>query len=181
MKISTIKVLRGPNRWSVKRTNLIHMELDLEIYEDLPTNKIDGFTERLTKLIPTLYSHRCSVGKEGGFIKRMKEGTWCGHVIEHVALEIQCLAGMRCGYGRTRRTRRIGVYNIVFTYLNEYAGIYAALASVKLVKALASGKDYNVEPDIQELSRIYKQEKLEPFQKLISPDLDKEEMLKAVG
>ncbi len=180
MKILMIKVLRGPSRWSVKRTNLIHMELDLEIYEDLPTNKIDGFTERLTKLIPTLSSHRCSIGTEGGFIKRMEEGTWLGHVTEHVALEMQCLAGMRCGFGRTRRTRRIGVYNVVFTYLEEYAGIYAAVASVRLVKALASGKNYNIIADIHELSRIYTQEKGELAHKLMSSDSNKKEISKAM-
>lgn len=162
MQILKIKVLRGPNYWSVNRQKLIQMELDIDLYEELPTNKINGFTDRIIKLIPSLYTHRCSVGAEGGFIKRMYEGTWLGHVIEHVALELQCLAGMECGFGRTRSTGRTGVYNIVFSYQEEKAGLYAATAAVKLVAAVAEGMDYDINKDISELSEIYYSVKLGP-------------------
>ena len=102
MQILEIKVLKGPNYWSVRRTKLIQMKLDLEEKENMPTNKITGFRERLEKLLPSLYEHRCSVGKPGGFFERVDEGTWMGHVIEHIALEIQTLAGMEKGFGSTR-------------------------------------------------------------------------------
>src|SRR4029453_3322785 len=102
MKILEIKVLRGPNYWSVRRPKLIQLKLDLEEMEQRPTNKIPGFRERLEKLIPTLYEHRGSEAVPGGFFPRVDEGTWMGHVIEHVALEIQTLAGMDTGFGRTR-------------------------------------------------------------------------------
>ena len=91
-------MLKGPNYWSVRRTKLIQMKLDLEEKENMPTNKIPGFRERLEKLLPSLYEHRCSVGTPGGFFERVDEGTWMGHVIEHIALEIQTLAGMDTGF-----------------------------------------------------------------------------------
>ena len=94
MKIIEIKILRGPNYWSNYRNKLIAMKLDLEELEERPTNLIDGFSERIEKLIPTMFKHRCSRGNEGGFFERVKEGTWMGHVIEHIALEIQTIAGM---------------------------------------------------------------------------------------
>jgi cyanophycin synthetase len=114
MEIEEIKVLRGPNYWSNYRTKLIVMKLDIGAFEDRPTNQIKGFVETLTTMIPSLVTHRCSVGEEGGFIMRMQEGTWLGHVVEHVALELQTLAGMDTGFGRTRSAGKRGVYNVVF-------------------------------------------------------------------
>ena len=91
MRILEIRAMRGPNYWSVRRHKLIVMTLDLEELEEYPTNKIDGFYDRLTAMFPSMYEHRCSVGKPGGFFQRVEEGTWMGHVIEHIALEIQTL------------------------------------------------------------------------------------------
>ena len=122
MKIIETKVMRGPNYWSIKRKKLIVMKLDLEELEEVPTNKIDGFGARLEALMPSLMQHRCSEGKEGGLFSRIKEGTWMGHVIEHIALELQTLAGMECGYGRTRGTGTKGIYNVVFNYMEEAVG-----------------------------------------------------------
>src|SRR3954468_22406067 len=136
MKILKIQALRGPNIWSVQRKKLIQMRLDLEDLEEKPTNKIPGFRERIEKLLPTLYDHRCSEGKPGGFFYRIDRGTWMGHVIEHIALEIQTLAGMETGFGRTRETKTSGVYNVVFSYVEENVGMYAAEASVRIAEAL---------------------------------------------
>ena len=102
MQILEIKVMKGPNYWSVKRHKLIVMLLDLEDLEQKPTNKIPGFLDRIKEKFPSMFSHRCSEGVEGGFFKRVEEGTWMGHVIEHIALELQTLAGMETGFGRTR-------------------------------------------------------------------------------
>jgi cyanophycin synthetase len=121
MKIEDIKVLKGPNYWSVRRLKLIQMRLNLEELEQSPTNKIDGFLERLEIMFPTMYEHRCSEGVPGGFFKRVREGTWMGHVIEHIALELQTLAGMNCGFGRTRTTGEEGIYYVVFSYMEEDA------------------------------------------------------------
>jgi cyanophycin synthetase len=162
MKILDIKVMRGPNYWSIRRHKLIQMRLDLEELEQSPTNKIEGFGERLQKLFPTMYSHRCSIGTPGGFFKRVEEGTWMGHVIEHIALELQTLAGMACGFGRTRSTGKEGVYNVVFSYMEEKAGIYTAKASVRIAEALIAGNDYDLAEDIQNLREIREEERLGP-------------------
>jgi len=162
MKILGIQVLRGPNIWSIKRKKLIQMRLDLEELEQRPTNLIDGFKERLEKAIPTLFSHRCSKERPGGFLERVEEGTWMGHVIEHIALEIQTLAGMDTGFGRTRQTKTEGIYNVVFSYLEEKAGIYAAEASVEIVKALINDHDCRLDEHIQKLKELRESERLGP-------------------
>jgi cyanophycin synthetase len=163
MKIVGIKVLKGPNYWSVRRPKLIQMELDLEEMEQKPTDKIPGFRERLEKLIPSMIEHRCSEGVRGGFFNRVEEGTWMGHVIEHIALELQTLAGMNCGFGRTRGTgEREGVYYVVFNYEEEQAGVYAAKASVRIAQALADGSEYDLEKDIQILREIREDTRLGP-------------------
>jgi cyanophycin synthetase len=162
MKILDIKVMRGPNYWSIRRHKLIQMRLDLEELEQFPTNKIEGFGERLQKLFPTMHSHRCSIGTPGGFFKRVEEGTWMGHVIEHIALELQTLAGMACGFGRTRSTGKEGIYNVVFSYMEEKAGIFTANASVRIAEALIAGNEYHLAEDIQNLREIREEERLGP-------------------
>src|SRR5882757_5236176 len=119
MKIVDIRVMKGPNYWSIRRHKLIVMRLDLEEMEQTPTDKIPGFLDRLQKQMPSLYEHRCSEGVPGGFFQRVKEGTWMGHVVEHIALELQTLAGMDTGFGRTREAGGYpkGVYHVVFSYL----------------------------------------------------------------
>jgi len=162
MRIVDIKVLKGPNYWSVRRPKLIQMRLDLEELEQKPTNKIDGFKERLAAMFPSMYEHRCSVGTPGGFFMRVEEGTWMGHVIEHIALEIQTLAGMMCGFGRTRGTGTEGEYFVVFSYMEEDAGLFAARAAVRISEALISGNAYNLEDDIQKLREIREDTRLGP-------------------
>lgn len=163
MKILEIKILKGPNYWSIRRPKLIQMKLDLEEMEQRPTNAIPGFKERLERLFPTMYEHRCSVGTPGGFFQRVEEGTWMGHVIEHIALELQTLAGMDTGFGRTRGTgEKEGVYFVVFSYMEEDAGVYAAKASVRIAEALAEGTEYNLDEDIQTLREIREDTRLGP-------------------
>ena len=163
MKIVEIKVLRGPNYWSIRRGKLIQMRLDLEEMEQRPSNAIPGFTERLKNMFPSMYAHRCSVGKPGGFFERLEEGTWMGHVIEHLALEIQTLAGMDCGFGRTRSTgSKEGEYFVVFDYMEEDAGVYAAKAAVRIAQALADDVDYPLADDIQQLREIREDTRLGP-------------------
>lgn len=162
MKIEKIQVLRGPNIWSIRRKKLIQMRLDLEEVEQMPTNKIPGFRERIEKLVPSLITHRCSEGVEGGFFHRIEMGTWMGHVIEHIALEIQTLAGMDTGFGRTRETKTPGVYNVVFSYLEEHSGVYAAEQSVEMARCLIEDRDYDLDACIQRLKEIRERERLGP-------------------
>jgi cyanophycin synthetase len=162
MKILGIQVLKGPNIWSVRRKKLIQMRLDLEDLEQQPTNKIPGFRERIEQLLPSLFSHRCSPGYEGGLFERIDQGTWMGHVIEHIALEIQTLAGMETGFGRTRETKTSGIYNVVFNYLEEAVGVYAAEASVRIAQALVSGDEYDLEKDIMAMKKMRERERFGP-------------------
>jgi len=164
MKILEIKVLKGPNYWSVRRNKLIQMKLDLEELEKQPTNTIPGFRERLEKLFPSMIEHRCSESVRGGFFKRVDEGTWMGHVIEHVALEIQTLAGMDTGFGRTRTPdgEKEGVYYVVFSYMEEDAGMYAAKAAVRIAQALIDNTEYNLAEDIQQMREIREDTRLGP-------------------
>lgn len=154
--------MRGPNYWSIRRHKLIVMRLDIEELEEKPTNLLEGFSERLEKMFPSMYEHRCSEGVAGGFFSRVKNGTWMGHVIEHIALEIQTLAGMDCGFGRTRGTGEKGIYNVVFDYMEEKVGIYAAKASVRIAQALIDGEQYDLEKDIQAMREIREDERLGP-------------------
>lgn len=162
MKIENITILRGPNLWSIRRMKLIQMRLDLGELENFPTNKITGFADRIQRLMPTLFEHRCSEGEAGGFFSRVKEGTWMGHVIEHIALEIQTLAGMKAGFGRTRETTTPGVYNVVFTYEEEHVGVYAANAAVRIATSLIENKPYAIERDILAMREINRNYRLGP-------------------
>ena len=159
MEILETRTLRGPNYWSTYRKKLIIMRLDIGHFEEKPTNKIRGFYGRMKKIMPSLHIHRCSYGEAGGFLKRVKEGTWAGHVIEHFALELQTLAGMDVGYGRTRETEERGIYNVVFAYMEEEVGRYAARSAVRMFLSLAKGEDLekikeSIAEDVQEMREI---------------------------
>ena len=163
MQILELKVLRGPNYWSVRRPKLIQMKLDLEGLEQKPTNKIEGFRQRLENLFPTMIEHRCSELVRGGFFMRVEEGTWMEHVIEHIALELQTLAGMDCGFGRTRSSgEKEGVYYVVFNYIEEAAGVYTAKAAVRIAEALVNGSEYNLDEDVQKLRELREETRLGP-------------------
>lgn len=162
MEIRNIRTLNGPNFWSVARHKLVVMELDLQELEERPTNKIEGFYERITEQIPSMFSHRCSYGEPGGFFRRIKDGTWMGHVIEHIALEIQTLAGMECGFGRTREMAEKGVYFVVFSYYERRAGIYAAKAAVRIAENLIEGIDIELDKHVQALREIREEDRLGP-------------------
>ncbi|MES2746937.1 MAG: cyanophycin synthetase [Bacteroidota bacterium] len=162
MKIDKIQALRGPNIWSVQRKKLIQMRLDLEEMEERPTNKIEGFRERIEAMFPTMIEHRCSEGCRGGFFMRIDKGTWMGHVIEHIALEIQTLAGMETGFGRTRETKTPGIYNVVFSYTEENVGMFAAESAVNIAQSLIDGVPYDLDADIQRMREIRERVRLGP-------------------
>lgn len=162
MKILSIQALRGPNIWSVRRKKLIQMRLDLEDLEALPTNKINGFRERLEAMFPTMIEHRCSEEVRGGFFQRIERGTWMGHVIEHIALETQSLAGMETGFGRTRETKTPGIYNVVFSYVEEKVGLFAAESAVLIAQALVNNEAYDLQADLKKMREIREDVRLGP-------------------
>ncbi|CAN5741558.1 cyanophycin synthetase [soil metagenome] len=167
MNILEIRTLRGPNYWSGYWKKLIIMRLDIGDYEQKPTNKITGFYGRMKEVMPSLQKHGCSYQEEGGFLKRVKDGTWAGHVIEHFALELQTFAGMDVGFGRTRETDELGIYNVVFAYFEEEVGRYAARAAVRLFLELAEEKSVEeikqtLAEEVQEMREIREQVRFGP-------------------
>jgi cyanophycin synthetase len=165
MKILKILTLRGPNYWSIRRSQLIVVRLDLENLADKPSDRIVGFYEGLTEALPSLIEHFCSPGCRGGFLSRVQEGTMMGHIVEHVALELQSLVGMPVGFGRTRETATPGIYNVVFEYQNERAGRYAARAAVRLCQSIVDTGHYSsseLEQDLADLTDLREEAALGP-------------------
>jgi len=160
LEIKELRALRGPNRYT--RHSAIFMVLDIKAFEDRPSDKIDGFSDRLVSLIPTLQEHGCSIGKPGGFIQRLQNGTWAGHIIEHIAIELQCLAGMEVGYGKTLNTSKKGIYIVTFRYLVESAGLKAAKEAISLFEAVAEGKSFDVNQVISSLKVLREADMLGP-------------------
>ena len=112
MVIERITFLRGPNIWTYD--SALEALINIGELEDCPSDKVPGMYERLTTWLPSLIEHRCSPGVRGGFLQRLKTGTWPCHVLEHVTLELQDLAGVPGhGFGRARETERRGVYKVV--------------------------------------------------------------------
>ncbi len=158
MKILKTTTLRGPNYWSIRRSKLIVMRVDLEGIKDRPSNTIPGFYSSLIKLLPSLEEHNCSLGCRGGFLQRVREGTMMGHIVEHIALELQELAGMSVGFGRTRETATDGIYNVVFEYVEERSGRYAGRAAVRLCNSIIENGVYpkqELEQDLEDLRDLY--------------------------
>src|SRR6056297_587053 len=160
MKIIEMRALRGPNYYS--RHPVIFMQLDLQELEKKPTDMVHGFKENMEKMMPSLYEHKCSPGREGGFFERLIRGTWAGHVVEHVALELQCLAGHEVAFGKTFTMDETGIYNLVYRYLDEKTGLRAGEMAVDIVEKCFEGKITNVEPLIIELKKIAESSLLGP-------------------
>lgn len=165
MKINEIRALRGPNYYS--NSPVILMELDIGELEHKPTNLVPNFKDNIMEMLPTLYEHTCSLGVLGGFLKRIELGTWAAHVVEHVALELQCLIGQKTTFGKATSTEIEGVYNVVYRYEIEEVGIRAGEIAVKLVRNLFDGKTTDIEPILIELNDIANSSKLGPSTKAI--------------
>lgn len=147
MKNKDIKFLRvtylgGPNIWTYRP--VLEAWVDIGELEDFPSNRIPGFYERLTALLPSLENHRCSVGTPGGFLQRVKEGTWPAHILEHVTLELQNLAGMQTGFGKARETGVRGVYKVAIRTREEAVGRAALEAGRELLLAAIKDEPFDV-------------------------------------
>jgi len=135
MRVVETSTYRGPHLYS--RRPMIRIQLDLGPLEAWPTNRLSGFTDRLLVALPGLESHGCCYRTPGGFVRRLREGTWLGHVIEHVALELQCLAGAQVSRGKTRSVKgRPGLYNILYVYETEGLGRASGRVAIETVNSL---------------------------------------------
>ncbi|HKC26146.1 MAG TPA: cyanophycin synthetase [Thermoanaerobaculia bacterium] len=160
-------VLSGPNYWSYRPC--VWMRIDIGGFEERPTSAMDGFYERLVRLLPSLEEHECSEGRKGGFLSRVQEGTWIGHVAEHVAIELQNRIGIPVTFGRTRATKERGVYNLVYEMEEERVGIRAGKLALDVVEACANGdlEDLELEDRLDALKRLREKSALGPSTKAI--------------
>ena len=142
--------LRGPNIWTYRP--VIEAWVDIGELENHPSNTIPGFYERLTALLPGLIEHECSPGVRGGFLQRLQEGTWAAHILEHVCLEMQNLAGMRTGFGKARSTSTPGVYKIAFRTRHEEVGRAALAAGRNLLLSAIHATPFDMAGVVQELT-----------------------------
>src|SRR3954464_4879086 len=134
MKVLRFRKFSGPNIYLGEP--LLIMRLDLEELAERESSSVPGFVDRLVELLPGLGAHHCSRGHAGGFVERLREGTYFGHVVEHVALELQNMAGADVTHGKTRQTRTPGVYRVVIEYRNEHAARHCLAAARELVEAV---------------------------------------------
>ena len=145
VKIVESRVYRGPNYYSYEQA--IHLVVDIQDLESSPSDMLPGFTESLLAILPGLRVHQCSRGHDGGFVERLDEGTWAGHIVEHVALELQRTAGHEMTRGKTRSTANKGVYNVIYGYIDETVASLAGTFAVRVVNDLISRSDGTQAPD----------------------------------
>ena len=160
MKIIEMRALRGPNYYS--RHPVIFMKLDIQELEMKPTDLIPDFKKNIDLMMPSLYEHKCSPGSIGGFYERIERGTWAGHVVEHIALELQGLAGSQVVFGKTFTMDEKGIYNLVYGYIDENTGLRVGEMAVDIVEQLFEGIITDVEPLVLELIKIGESSMLGP-------------------
>ncbi len=152
MEFLKILPLQGPNIWTYRP--VLEVWLDIGVLEDSPSNTIPGFYERLTAWLPSLIEHRCGIGERGGFLQRLREGTWPGHILEHVTIELQNLAGMQSGFGKARETSVRGVYKVVVRSRNETVSRAALHAARELILAAMQDEPFDVAATVLKLNEM---------------------------
>ncbi|ART50889.1 cyanophycin synthetase [Acidovorax carolinensis] len=149
IQLLRINYLRGPNIWTYRPA--LEVWLDLGVLEDHPSHTIPGLNDRLTSWLPALEEHHCGVGERGGFLQRLQEGTWCGHVLEHVVIELLNLSGMPTGFGQTRSTSVRGVYRMVFRARDEQVARVALAQGHRLLMAAINDEPFDVQAAVSRL------------------------------
>ena len=152
IKFLEIRHLCGPNIWTYRP--VLEAIVDIGELEDFPSNKIPGYYERLKEMLPSLIEHRCSYGERGGFLRRVEEGTWPAHILEHVTLELQNLAGLPGGFGKARETPIRGVYKVVVRAWQESVTRAALHEARELILAAMENRPFDVNATIEKLSDL---------------------------
>lgn len=160
MEIRKVLTLRGPNVWA--NFPVLEAWVDLQELKDSPSHTIDGFNDRLMAWLPTMIEHRCGLGYRGGFFERLRTGTYMGHILEHVTLELSSLAGCEVGYGRARETSEEGVYKVAIEYLEEEFGKACLDAGFALCMAAVYDRPYDVAAEVKRLRSLYENVRLGP-------------------
>ena len=152
IKFLEIRHLDGPSIWTYRP--VIEAVVDIGELEDFPSNKIPGYYERLKAMLPSLIEHRCSYGERGGFLRRVEEGTWPAHILEHVTLELQNLAGLPGGFGKAREAGPRGVYKVIVRAWQEDVTRAALQEARELVLAAMEGRPFDVAAAVDKLSDL---------------------------
>jgi len=152
MEIRKILTLRGPNIWS--RYPVIEAWVDLGNLKDSPSDSLPGFNDRLMAWLPTMIEHRCSIGERGGFFQRLRDGTYPAHILEHVSIELQTLAGTPVGFGKARETSEEGVYKVVMRYRDEHLARACLFAGRELLMAAIEDRPYDVKAEVTKLQEL---------------------------
>lgn len=151
IEIISIRHIKGPSMWKHGPAPVLEALVDIHDLEDYPSNLLPGFPERLEAWMPTLIEHRCSYDERGGFLRRLKEGTWPAHIMEHVVLELQNLAGLTSGFGRAREVSKRGVYKVVVTCWHEEVTRHALFGARDLLMAAIEDRPFDVAALVEEL------------------------------
>lgn len=152
IKFLRVTYLRGPNLWTYRP--VLEAWVDIGDLEDYPSNLIEGFAERLAAWLPGLQEHRCGIGEPGGFLLRLREGTWPAHILEHVTLELQNLAGMQTGFGRAREAGPRGVYKVAIRVREESVGRACLAAASQLLMAAINDTPFDLEACLRPLREL---------------------------
>jgi len=152
--ILAMRHIAGPNMWTVEYQPIIEALVDIGALEDFPSDTLPGLPERLEAWLPGLVEHRCSVGERGGFLQRLQRGTWPAHIMEHVSLELQSMAGFEGGFGRAREISRRGVYKVAISVQHEAVGRRAMEAARDLVLAAIHDQPFDVAAVVEELREV---------------------------
>ncbi len=160
MQILSLQNLPGANIYSYHP--VLRIRLDLGDLKDVPTIDLSCFNEQLIGLLPELKDHHCSRGYAGGFCERLREGTYLAHVFEHVVLELQCRAGEKVNFGKTRATERSGVYEVIVGYRTPPAAVAAAYAAEQLIQAVIDNRPYNTEAALAMIKKAGEAARLGP-------------------
>jgi cyanophycin synthetase len=160
LTIRKVSILRGPNIWA--NYPVIEAIVDLADLKDTSSEMIPGFNDRLMSWFPTMIEHRCSVGERGGFFERLRRGTYMAHILEHVVLELQTLAGNEVGFGRARELDEEGVYRVAVAYHDENVGLAALEAGKRVVLAAVHNTPIDIEAEIAQLKSLVHEHCLGP-------------------
>jgi len=160
MRIIRITTLSGPNVWS--RRPVLEALVDLEELKDSPSNTLPGLYQRLSAWLPSLIEHKCSIGERGGFLQRVRDGTWPGHILEHVTIELQCLSGSPVVFGKARETATEGVYHVVVRYNEEPLARACLTSALDLYLSAAYDRPFDVQATLAGLRSVAADARLDP-------------------
>jgi cyanophycin synthetase len=160
MEIRKVLALRGPNIWA--SFPVLEAIVDLGPLKDSPSDSLPGFNDRLMSWLPSLVEHRCSVGERGGFFQRLRDGTYPAHILEHICIELQCLAGSQVGFGKARETGEPGVYRVIVRYREESVGRAALAAAHRLFLAAVHDHKIDVDAEVSQLRSLLHEVQLGP-------------------